>query len=161
MGINVGDIIIDGTDMWGGGVNVAARLEALAEPGGICISGRVQEDVQGKLDITFEDMGEQQLKNIARPVRVYRVSVEASAKTRPALPLPQNPSLAVLPFNNMSGDPEQEYFADGMVDDIIAGLARIKWLFVISRNSSFVYKTLQRRKANRSRAWRPLHHARK
>ena len=140
MGINVGDIIIDGTDMWGGGVNVAARLEALAEPGGICISGRVQEDVQGKLDITFEDMGEQQLKNIARPVRVYRVSVEASAKTRPALPLPQNPSLAVLPFNNMSGDPEQEYFADGMVDDIIAGLARIKWLFVISRNSSFVYK---------------------
>jgi adenylate cyclase len=140
MGINVGDIIIDGTDMWGGGVNVAARLEALAEPGGICISGRVQEDVQGKLDITFEDMGEQRLKNIASPVRVYRVSVEASAKTRPALPLPHNPSLAVLPFNNMSGDPEQEYFADGMVDDIIAGLARIKWLFVISRNSSFVYK---------------------
>ncbi len=104
MGINVGDIIIDGTDMWGGGVNVAARLEALAEPGGICISGRVQEDVQGKLDITFEDMGEQRLKNIASPVRVYRVSVEASAKTRPALPLPHNPSLAVLPFNNMSGD---------------------------------------------------------
>ena len=90
MGINVGDIIIDGTDMWGGGVNVAARLEALAEPGGICISGRVQEDVQGKLDITFEDMGEQRLKNIASPVRVYRVSVEASAKTRPTLPLPHN-----------------------------------------------------------------------
>ena len=119
MGINVGDIIIDGTDMCGDGVNVAARLEELAEPGGICISGRVQEDVQGKLDITFEDMGEQQLKNIARPVRVYRVNAEASAKTRAALPLPHKPSIAVLPFNNMSGDPDQEYFADGMVEDII------------------------------------------
>src|SRR5688572_4701014 len=140
MGINVGDIIIDGTDMWGDGVNVAARLEALAEAGGICISGRVQEDVHGKLDITFEDTGEQQLKNIARPVRVYRVRLEGAAKTRPSLPLPHKPSIAVLPFNNMSGDPEQEYFADGMVEDVITALSRIRWLFVIARNSSFVYK---------------------
>src|SRR5262245_43694510 len=140
MGINVGDVIIDGADMWGDAVNVAARLEALAEPGGICISGRVQEDVQGKLDITFEDMGEQQLKNIARPVRVYRVRFDGATETRPALPLPHKPSLAVLPFNNMSGDPEQEYFADGIVEDVITALSRIRWLFVIARNSSFVYK---------------------
>jgi TolB-like protein len=140
MGINVGDIIIDGTDMWGDGVNVAARLEALAEPGGICVSGRVQEDVYGRLDISFEDTGEQQLKNIARPVRVYRVRFEGAAKARPALPLPHKPSIAVLPFNNMSGDPEQEYFADGMVEEITTALSRIHWLFVIARNSSFTYK---------------------
>jgi len=140
MGINVGDIIIDGTDMWGDGVNVAARLEALAEPGGICVSGRVQEDVQGKLDIVFEDTGEQQLKNIARPVRVYRVRLDGTAKAMPTLPLPHKPSIAVLPFNNMSGDPEQEYFADGMVEEIITALSRMRWLFVIARNSSFTYK---------------------
>ena len=139
IGINVGDIIIDGGDIFGDGVNVAARLEALAEPGGICVSGRVQEDVRGKLDIAFEDAGEQQLKNIARPVRVYRVRLRR-AKAAPALALPDKPSIAVLPFNNMSGDPEQEYFADGMVEDIITALSRMRWLFVIARNSSFTYK---------------------
>jgi TolB-like protein len=140
MGINVGDIIIDGTDMWGDGVNVAARLEALSEPGGICVSGRVQEDVHGRLDVAFEDAGEQQLKNIARPVRVYRVRFEGAAKARPAPPLPHKPSIAVLPFNNMSDDPEQEYFADGIVEEITTVLSRMRWLFVIARNSSFTYK---------------------
>jgi TolB-like protein len=139
MGINVGDIIIDGTDMWGDGVNVAARLEALSEPGGICVSGRVQEDVHGRLDIAFEDIGERQLKNIARPVRVYRVRLNGTAN-EPAPALPNKPSIAVLPFNNMSGDPEQEYFADGVVEEIITALSRMRWLFVIARNSSFTYK---------------------
>ena len=141
VGIHQGDIIIDGRDIFGDGVNVAARLESLAEPGGICVSGRVQEDAGGKLDITFEDAGEQQLKNIARPLRVYRVRVGGAAVSpRPALPLPDKPSIAVLPFQNMSGDPEQEYFADGMVEEIITGLSRIRWLFVIARNSTFTYK---------------------
>ena len=141
VGINVGDIIIDGGDIYGDGVNVAARLEGLAEPGGICVSGRVQEDVRGKLDIAFEDAGEQQLKNIAWPVRVYRVRLSGeAAQSRPALALPDKPSIAVLPFTNMSGDPEQDYFADGMTEDIITGLSRARWLFVIARNSSFAYK---------------------
>jgi TolB-like protein len=139
MGINVGDIIIDGTDMWGEGVNVAARLEALAEPGGICVSGRVQEDVRGKIDVAFEDTGERQLKNIVQPVRVYRVRLDGAVVT-PLPALPDKPSIAVLPFNNMSGDPEQEYFADGMVEEIITALSRTRWLFVIARNSSFIYK---------------------
>jgi adenylate cyclase len=116
----------------------------LAEHGGICVTARVQEDTAGKLDLAFEDMGEQQLKNITRPVRVYRVasSPAAGQPISPAapLPLPDKPSIAVLPFVNLSGDPEQEYFADGMVEDIITGLSRIKWLFVIARNSTFVYK---------------------
>ena len=141
VGINVGDIIIDGGDIYGDGVNVAARLEGLAEPGGICVSGRVQEDARGKLDIAFEDAGEQQLKNIAWPVRVYRVRLSGeAAQSRPALALPDKPSIAVLPFTNMSGDPEQDYFADGMTEDIITGLSRARWLFVIARNSSFAYK---------------------
>jgi adenylate cyclase len=140
IGINFGELIIDGDDFWGDGVNIAARLEALAEPGGVCVSGRVQEDAQGKLDIVFEDAGEQQLKNIARPVRVYRVRLSKAAKTAPELALPSKPSIAVLPFDNMSADREQEYFCDGIVEDIITGLSRIRWLFVIARNSSFVYK---------------------
>jgi adenylate cyclase len=141
VGINVGDIIIDGGDIYGDGVNVAARLEGVAEPGGICVSGRVLEDTRGKLDLAFEDAGEQQLKNIARPVHVYRVGLGgAPATTRPMLALPDKPSIAVLPFQNMSGDPEQEYFADGMVEEIITALSRIRWLFVIARNSSFTYK---------------------
>ncbi len=141
VGIHQGDIIIDGGDIFGDGVNVAARLEGLAEPGGICVSGRVQEDARGKLDIAFEDVGEQRLKNIERPVRVYRARLSgAKATARAALPLPEKPSIAVLSFQNMSGDPEQEYFADGIVEEIITALSRFRQLFVIARNSSFTYK---------------------
>jgi len=141
IGINVGDIVVEEGDVYGDGVNVAARLEGLAEPGGICVSGRVQEDVRGKTAIAFEDAGEQRLKNIDWPVRVYRVRVADSGDSRTApLSLPDKPSIAVLPFTNMSGDPEQEYFADGMVEEIITALSRMRWLFVIARNSSFTYK---------------------
>ena len=145
VGINIGDIIVEAEDIYGDGVNIAARLEALAEPGGICVSRVVRDQVRDKLDVAFDDMGEQQVKNIARPVRVYRVrgetaAVEAApALAQPALQLPDKPSIAVLPFQNMSGDPEQEYFADGMVEEIITVLSRIRWLFVIARNSSFSY----------------------
>jgi TolB-like protein/class 3 adenylate cyclase len=140
IGVNVGDVIIDGDDIYGDGVNIAARLEGLAEPGGICVSARVHEDAHGRLDVAFEDAGEQQLKNIARPVRIYRLRLGAGASARPVLALPDRPSIAVLPFQNMSGDPGQEYFADGMVEDIITALSRMRWLFVIARNSSFAYK---------------------
>jgi len=140
IGINLGDIILDAGDIFGDGVNVAARLEGLAEPGGICVSGRVQEDIEGKLEVAFENAGEQQLKNIARPVRVYVRLSGAAPSSRPALPLPDKPSIAVLPFQNMSGDPEQEYFADGIVEEIITALSRFRQLFVIARNSSFTYK---------------------
>jgi len=147
IGINVGDVVVEDGDIFGDGVNVAARLEGLADPGGICVSSRVQEDAAGRLDLTFEDMGEQTLKNIARSVRVYRVRLAAertpatsSVKPTPALALPDKPSIAVLPFANMSGDADQEYFADGMVEEIITALSRIRWLFVIARNSSFSYK---------------------
>jgi adenylate cyclase len=143
IGINVGDIVVEDGDIFGDGVNVAARLEGLAEPGGICVSARVREDTAGRLELSFEDRGEQALKNIARPVRAYRVVTAAgSALTRASAgpALPDKPSIAVLPFANMSGDPEQEYFADGMVEEIITALSRIRWLFVIARNSSFTYK---------------------
>ena len=143
VGINLGDVIAEGEDIFGDGVNVAARLEALAEPGGICVSRVVRDQVRDRLDYTFEDMGEQSVKNIARPIRVYRVGDLGTAAKRPAdpaLPLPDKPSIAVLAFQNMSGDPEQEYFADGMVEEIITALSRIRWLFVIARNSSFTYK---------------------
>jgi adenylate cyclase len=140
IGINFGDIIIDDNDVWGDGVNVGARLEALADPGGICVSGRVQEDVQGKLDVAFQDLGERELKNIARPVRIYRVVLAADRTTAPQLSLPDKPSIAVLPFQNMSGDQEQEYFADGLTEDIITALSRQPWFFVIARNSTFTYK---------------------
>jgi TolB-like protein len=141
MGVNVGDVIIDGDDIYGDGVNVAARLEGLSEPGGICVSLGVRDQVRDKLDLIFEDAGEQQLKNIARPVRVYRVRVDRSAaRAAPALPLPDKPSIAVLPFQNISGDAEQEYFADGIVEEIITALSRFRQLFVIARNSSFTYK---------------------
>jgi adenylate cyclase len=141
IGINIGDIIIDRGDIFGDGVNVAARLEGIAEPRGICVSGRVLEDVQGKLDIAFEDAGEQQLKNIVRPVRVYRARLEAATSTtRPPLALPDKPSIVVLPFQNMSGDPEQEYFADGITEEITTALARLRGFFVIARNSAFTYK---------------------
>jgi len=150
MGLNVGDIIKDGRDIYGDGVNVAARLEALAEPGGICVSRVVRDQVRDKLAFSFEDMGDQQVKNIARAVRVHRIVLgERPASPEPApgtltklpLALPDKPSIAVLPFQNMSGDPEQEYFADGMVEEIITALSRIRWLFVIARNSSFTYKS--------------------
>ena len=149
MGINLGDIIKDRRDIYGDGVNVAARLEALAEPGGICVSRVVRDQVRDKLAFSFDDMGEQQVKNIARPIRVHRIVLgEKSGRSEPAtsavanslLALPDKPSIAVLPFQNMSGDAEQEYFADGMVEEIITALSRIHWLFVIARNSSFTYK---------------------
>jgi len=149
VGINVGEIIIENEDIFGDGVNVAARLQELAAPGGICVSGRVHEDAHGKLDVTFEDAGDQELKNIARSVRVHRIllgegpgrsEVATGTPTKPPLALPDRPSIAVLPFQNMSGDPEQEYFADGMVEEIITALSGIRWLFVIARNSSFTYK---------------------
>ena len=148
IGIHVGDIVVekDG-DILGDGVNVAARLEGLAPPGGICVSARVQEDVEGRLDIGFADEGEQQLKNIGRPVRVYRVlldGVHEARKDGPAAPpvaeAPDLPSIAVLPFQNMSADPEQEFFADGVVEDIISSLARYRYFDVIARNSTFTYK---------------------
>ena len=139
IGINVGDIISDEGDIYGDGVNIAARIEPLAEPGAICLSDNAYQQIKGKLSLDVTDMGEQQLKNIAQPVRVYSIR-PAGAAARPALSLPERPSIAVLPFQNMSGDPEQDYFVDGMVEDIITGLSRIKWLFVIARNSTFTYK---------------------
>jgi adenylate cyclase len=146
IGINVGDIIIEGDDIFGDGVNIAARLEGVADPGGICLSRGAHDQVKGKLDVVFEDGGEQQLKNIAEPVRVYRmrpVTVAASVTSRvtaPFRPLPDKPSIAVLPFQNMSGDPEQDYFCDGLVEDIITTLSKLAGLRVIARNSTFVYK---------------------
>jgi adenylate cyclase len=143
-GINLGDIIIEDGDIFGDGVNIAARLEALAAPGGICLSAAAHEQVRDRLDIAFEDLGEQQVKNIARPVRTYRVALGASSRAALAvgapLPLPDKPSLAVLPFQNMTGDAEQEYFVDGMVEEITTAIARLPWLFVIARNSAFTYK---------------------
>ena len=144
IGVNLGDVIVEGDDIFGDGVNVAARLEGLAQPSGICVSAIVHDQVQGKLDCNFDDIGEQSLKNITRPVRVYRVrdasAVSNGPRTRATLPLPDKPSIAALPFANLSGDAEQEYFADGMVEEIITALARIRWLFVIARNSTFAYK---------------------
>jgi adenylate cyclase len=144
VGIHLGDILIDGDDIIGDGVNLAARLEGVAEPGGICISEDAFRQVRGKIETEFVDAGEQALKNIARPVRIYRAQLASipasSAPAAIALPLPEKPSIAVLPFSNMSGDPEQEYFVDGMVEEIITALSRIRWLFVIARNSSFTYK---------------------
>src|SRR3984957_19114808 len=141
IGINVGDIIIDEGDIYGDGVNIAARVESLATPGAICLSEDAYNQIRGKLAINVSDMGEQQLKNIGRPVRIYSVQLDdAPPPVHPTLALPEKPSIAVLPFQNMSGDFEQDYFVDGMVEDIITGLSRIKWLFVIARNSTFTYK---------------------
>jgi adenylate cyclase len=145
IGINLGDVIVEGDDLYGDGVNIAARIEALADVGGVFVSNTVHDHVRDRLPFVFEDLGEQQVKNIARPVRVYRVRNAAPAESpsqlaSPALQLPDKPSIAVLPFANMSGDPEQEYFADGMVEEIITALSRIRWLFVIARASTFTYK---------------------
>jgi TolB-like protein/class 3 adenylate cyclase len=150
IGIHVGDIIIDDNDIFGDGVNIAARLEGIAEPGGVCISDDAHRQIRGKVAFGFEDMGSQTLKNIAEPMRAWRVRLDGSApSTAPPKPstgsaaplaLPDKPSIAVLPFQNMSGDPEQEHFADGMVEDIITGLSRSRALLVIARNSTFTYK---------------------
>ena len=147
VGIHLGDVVeeADG-DLMGDGVNIAARLEAYCEPGGLCLSGAAYEQVRDRVKETFVDLGEKVLKNIARSVRAYGLAGDSAGQVlepgsaRPVLSLPEKPSIAVLPFQNMSGDPEQDYFADGMVEDIITGLSHIKWLFVIARNSSFVYK---------------------
>jgi class 3 adenylate cyclase len=131
VGVNLGDIIIDGGDIYGDGVNVAARLESLAEPGGLCISRNVRDEVRDKFDLAFDDMGERQVKNVARPIRAFRITpkaiVQSTASAKPDLALPDKPSLAVLPFQNMSGDPEQEYFADGIAEDIITALSCMHW----------------------------------
>lgn len=149
IGIHLGDIIIDDNDIFGDGVNIAARLEGIAEPGGVCISDDAHRQIRGKVDIAFEDMGSQNLKNIADPMRAWRGRIEKEAASavqsgpppvEQALALPDKPSIAVLPFDNMSGDPAQEYFADGMVEEITTAIARLPWLFVIARNSSFTYK---------------------
>jgi adenylate cyclase len=149
VGINLGDIIVEDADIHGDGVNIAARLEAMAEPGGICVNRVVRDQVRDRLDIAFEDMGEQQVKNIARPVRAYRIMLDQTPRpSDPAavalpmrtLALPDKPSVAVLPFTNMSSVPEQEYFADGIAEDVITALSRYPSLFVIARNSTFTYK---------------------
>jgi adenylate cyclase len=140
IGINLGDVIVEGDDLYGDGVNIAARIEALADPGGVFVSNTVHDQVRDRLPVVFEDLGEQQVKNIARPVHVWRVSPARKPPVSAPLALPDKPSIAVLPFANMSGDPEQEYFADGMVEEIITALSRIRWLFVIARNSTFTYK---------------------
>ncbi|MGE0422374.1 MAG: adenylate/guanylate cyclase domain-containing protein [Reyranellaceae bacterium] len=154
VGLHLGDVIVDGDDLYGDGVNIAARLESEAPPGGIVVSGTAQEFVRGRLKATFEDLGELSLKNIERPVRAFRVTWQAAdwpvvgdasapspaPTSAPGLALPDKPSIAVLPFQNMSGDPEQEYFVDGLVEDIITALSRFRSLFVIARNSSFAYK---------------------
>src|SRR5882672_10126793 len=149
IGIHLGDIIIDDNDIFGDDVNIAARLEGIGEPGGVCISDDAHRQIRGKVDITFEDIGQQNLKNITEPMRAWRVRIAneagsavqtGSSAVGQALALPDKPSIAVLPFTNMSGDPEQDYFADGMAEDIITALSRFKALFVIARNSSFTYK---------------------
>jgi TolB-like protein len=144
IGISLGDVMVDGDDLYGNGVNVAARMESLAEPGGICLSGNVHEHVGDLLDVVLEDLGEQTIKNIAQPVRTYRIALGQPAvpseQVGSAPSLPDKPSIAVLPFDNMSGDPELEFVADGMAEDIITALSRMPWFFVIARNSSFTYK---------------------
>jgi adenylate cyclase len=146
IGVNLGDVIVEGEDIFGDGVNVAARLESIAKPGGITISGSVRDHVGNRLDLAFEDMGEQTLKNIERPIHVYSVSLSSPAgwdgKDKPPAQQEQleRPSIAVLPFDNMSGDPEQEYFSDGITEDIITDLSKISGLFVVARNTAFTYK---------------------
>jgi adenylate cyclase len=141
VGINIGDVVYDEVRIYGDGINIAARLESIAEPGGICISSKVYEEVNGRVELACDDIGERQLKNIARPVHVYRIRLDGALPVAGSAPaLPEKPSIAVLPFQNMSGDTEQEYFADGITEDLITDLSKISSLFVIARNSSFVYK---------------------
>src|ERR1700675_4225497 len=153
IGVHVGDVMIKGGDLFGDGVNIAARLQTLASASGVCLSGVAYDQVRKILPFAFADLGAQQVKNIEEPIRAFAVTTKgAAASAYPAgsssapadnnkqIQLPDRPSIAVLPFQNMSGDPEQEYFADGMVEDITTALSRVKWLFVIARNSSFTYK---------------------
>jgi len=142
IGINLGDVIGDGDDIYGDGVNIAARLESLAPPGGICASAKIYDEIRNKIGLDAEDLGEVTLKNIARPVHAYRIrgATAGAAKLQPHLAIPDKPSIVVLPFQNMSGDAEQEYFADGIVEDITTAISQIQWLFVIARNSAFAYK---------------------
>jgi len=143
IGVNLGDVVVDGDDLQGDGINVASRLEGLAEPGGLCLSASAYEQVRDRVDLVFEDLGERMVKNIDRPVHAWRWARETSPTAQaPNLPPSgrEKPSIAVLPFANMSDDPDQDYFADGMVEEIITGLARIRWLTVIARNSTFAYK---------------------
>ena len=140
IGINAGDVVAERGDIFGEGVNIAARLEALADPGGICISSRVHEDVHGRIDAAFEDMGAQHLKNMDKPVKSFRVLMNGVTTPAVALAMPDKPSIAVLPLQNMSGDPEQEYFADAIAEDLVTALSRWHSFFVIARNSSFTYK---------------------
>src|ERR1700757_3413925 len=146
IGVNVGDVVVQGKDIFGDGVNVAARLESIAAPGGIMISGSVRDHIGNRLDLAFEDMGEQSLKNIDRPIRVYRICLDTSAasgtkdKKTAQHERVEKPAIAVLPFNNMSGDPEQEYFSDGITEDIITDLSKVSGLLVIARNTAFTYK---------------------
>ncbi len=144
IGVNLGDVIVEGDDIHGDGVNVAARLEALADPGGVVISDKVHSEIRTKLDVGFDDLGPQEVKNIAEPVHAYGISMISSTTVSSAapLPLPDKPSIAVLPFENMSGDPEQEYFSDGITEDIITELSKISGIFVIARHSSFTYKEM-------------------
>lgn len=146
IGVNLGDLIVEGTDIYGDGVNITARLESLAEPGGICISRKVYDEIKSRLPAPFEDLGRKEVRNIREPVRVFRWSEGAAARATVepespgALPLPEKPSIAVLPFDNMSGDPEQEYLVDGITEEITTALSRLRWFLVIARNSAFVYK---------------------
>jgi adenylate cyclase len=141
IGVHVGDVIVDGSNLLGDSVNIAARLEALAEAGSIYVSAPARDHIGNKLPLTFDDLGDQQVKNIPQAIRVYRVQAETlAAKPIAALPLPDKPSIAVLPFANMSGDPEQEFFSDGITEDITTALSKVRWFFVIARNSSFTYK---------------------
>ena len=140
MGVNLGDIIDDGEDIHGEGVNVAARLEGLAEPGGICISGMVYESIRNRIAADFEDMGDQDVKNVSAPVRAYRIRLAGKAEAALNEAISSRPSIAVLPFDNLSNDADQEYFSDGISEDIITQLSRSRWLRVVARNSSFSYK---------------------
>src|SRR5262249_14257424 len=140
IGVNLGDVMVEGSDLYGDGVNVAARLEAMADPGSIVISQTVFHHIRGKVKFGFEDLGDQQLKNIVEPVRIYRLTTTPSSVMPTDLPLPDKPSVAILPFTNMSGEREQDYFCDGMTEDIITELSRFSSLFVIARNSSFQYR---------------------
>src|SRR3546814_9016369 len=149
VGVNLGDVMVDGSDLYGDGVNVAARIEGLAEPGGVAISDGVNEHLRGRVGIDFVDSGNRKVKNIERPVHIWTWTPDAGAATAAEAvetvlavqpPLPQKPSIAILPFDNMSGDPEQGYFADGITEDIITDLSKVSGLFVIARNSSFAYR---------------------